>query len=84
MTKQDKAMKRLRRIRLFMMMCLMIVGIFALCGCDSGEKAVDKVTGNEAVKQYHNLKKELGKIEEEQAKKYDKVMDDLKEGELKR
>ena len=33
---------------LFMFACLCTV-----CGCDTGEQTIDEVTGNRAVKQYH-------------------------------
>jgi hypothetical protein len=56
-----------------------------LAGCDSGEKVVDKVTGNEAVKEYHKLKKDIGKIEDQQAKRYNDILDeDKKDGNEKR
>jgi len=68
-----------------MAMLLMMVGIFMLEGCDSGEKTVDKVTGNQAVKQYHKLKKDIGKIADQQAKRYNEILDDnSKEGKEKR
>jgi len=85
MTKQDQKMKRLNRNRLFMALLLMTVGIFMLGGCDSGEKVVDKVTGNEAVKEYHKLKKDIGKIADQQAKRYNDILDeDKKDGNEKR
>ncbi len=59
-----------------MTLLLMIVGIFMLGGCDSGEKIVDKVTGNQDVKQYHKLKKDIGKIADQQAKRYNKILDE--------
>ena len=69
----------------FMVLLLMMVGFFILGGCDSGERVVDKVTGNEAVKEYHKLKKDIGKIADQQAKKYNEILDDNnKEGEEKR
>jgi hypothetical protein len=54
----------------------MMVGIFMLGGCDSGEKIVDKVTGNQDVKQYHKLKKDIGKIADQQAKRYNEILDE--------
>lgn len=63
----------------------MMVGIFMLKGCDSGEKAVDKVTGNQDVKQYHKLKKDIEKIADQQAKRYNEISDENnREGEEKR
>ena len=61
-----------------MALLLMMVGIFMLKGCDSGEKAVDKVTGNQDVKQYHKLKKDIGKIADKQAEKYNEILNEDK------
>lgn len=69
-------MKHLNLRSFFMTLLLMIVGIFMLGGCDSGEKIVDKVTGNQDVKQYHKLKKDIGKIADQQAKRYNKILDE--------
>jgi hypothetical protein len=77
-------MKYLNLQSFFVALLFAMVGIFMLGGCDSGEKVVEKVTGKEDVKEYQKLKKEIGKIADEQAKKYDKAMDELKEGEEKR
>jgi hypothetical protein len=59
-----------------MTLLLMMVGIVMLGGCDSGEKIVDKVTGNQDVKQYHKLKKDIGKIADQQAKRYNEILDE--------
>ena len=78
-------MKYLNLRSFFMVLLLMMLGIFMLEGCDSGEKVVDKVTGNQDVKQYHKLKKDIGKIADQQAKRYNEIPDDNnKEGEEKR
>ncbi|MBW1706544.1 MAG: hypothetical protein JRJ86_15480 [Deltaproteobacteria bacterium] len=56
-----------------------LIALFALCmigGCDSGEKVVDEVTGNRAVKQYHQSKKDIEKIADKQAEKYGKIPGD--------
>ncbi len=77
-------MKHLNLRGFSMALLLMMVGIFMLEGCDSGEKVVDKVTGNQEVKQYHKLKKDIGKIADQQAKRYNEILDDDdKEGEKK-
>ena len=68
-------MKRITLNDLFMGMLLMMAGIFILAGCDSGEKVVDKVTGNQDVKQYQKMKKDIGKIADQQAKKYNEIPD---------
>ena len=69
-------MKHLTLRSFFMTLLLMMVGIFMLVGCDSGEKIVDKVTGNQDVKQYRELKKDIGKIADQQAKRYNEILDD--------
>ena len=45
-------------------------------GCDSGKKTVEEVTGNRAVKQYHESKKELGKIADQQDERYRSIPED--------
>jgi len=45
-------------------------------GCDSGEKVLDEVTGNRAVKQYHKSKKDLEEIEDQQAERYRGIPED--------
>ena len=77
-------MRHLNLSTFFMALLLIIFAICMVGGCDSGEKVVDKVTGKEDVKEYQKLKKEIVKIADEQAKKYDKAMDERKEGEEKR
>jgi len=78
-------MKHLNIRSFFMVLLIMMVGILMLGGCDSGEKVVDKVTGNQDVKQYHKLKKDIEKIADQQAKKYNEILDESnKEGEKKR
>ncbi len=78
-------MKHLNLRGFSMALLLMMVGIFMLEGCDSGEKVVDKVTGNQDVKQYHKLKKDIEKIADQQAKRYNEISDENKsEGEEKR
>jgi hypothetical protein len=49
-------------------------------GCDSGEKAIDEITGNRAVKQYHKSKKDIEKIADRQAERYESIPDEDKEG----
>ena len=56
-------MKHLNLRSFLMALLIMIVGIFMLGRCDSGEKVVDKGTGNQAVKQYHNMKVDVRKHE---------------------
>jgi hypothetical protein len=46
-----------------------MTGLVMLWGCDSGEKALDEVTGNRAVKQYHKSKKDLEKVTDQQSER---------------
>ena len=50
-------MKRLNWRSFCKAFTIMLVGFCVFAGCDSGEKALDDVTGNRAVKQYHKSKK---------------------------
>jgi len=69
----------------FFLALFMVAAIIMIGGCDSGEEVVDKVTGNQNVKQYHKLKKDIGKIADQQAKRYNEILDDNnKDGEEKR
>ena len=61
---------------LFMGLLIMVAGMGMMGGCDSGEKVVDEVTGRRAVKQYQKSKKDLEKIEEQQAERYRAIPDD--------
>ena len=45
-------------------------------GCDSGEKVVDEVTGNRAVKQYHQSKKDLSNIADQQDERFKGIPDE--------
>ncbi len=61
---------------IFMALLITVVGMGMIGGCDSGEKVVDEVTGNRAVKQYHKSKKDLEKIEEQQSERHEAIPDD--------
>jgi hypothetical protein len=61
---------------LFMVLLITVAGMGMIGGCDSGEKVVDEVTGHRAVKQYQKSKKDLEKIEEQQAERYKAIPDD--------
>jgi len=62
--------------RLFMALVIALTGLGMIGGCDSGEKAVDEITGNRAVKQYHKSKKDIEKIADQQAERYKGIPDD--------
>lgn len=57
----------------------MISALVLFAGCDSGEKARDELTGNRAVKQYHQSTKNVEKIVDRQTEKFKSVPDDEKE-----
>jgi hypothetical protein len=59
-------------------MLFFLLGILTLGGCDSGEKVVDKATGNQDVKQFQQMKKDIGKIADKQAERYNQIPDDKK------
>ena len=67
----------------FIVLLIAVVG-FMICGCDSGKEAIDEATGHRALKQYHKSKKDIEKIAEKQAERYEGIPDDEeKEGEKK-
>ena len=59
-----------------MALVIVLTGLGMIGGCDSGEKAVDEITGNRAVKQYHKSKKDIEKIADQQAERYKGIPDD--------
>jgi hypothetical protein len=50
--------------------------IFLMTGCDSGEQAIDEVTGNRAVKQYHKTTEDLEKVANQQEQRYDGIAEE--------
>jgi hypothetical protein len=58
---------------------VLMAGFVMLWGCDSGEKALDEVTGNRAVKQYHKSKKDLEKVTDQQNERLKSIPDEAKE-----
>ena len=67
----------------FMALLIALAGLGMIGGCDSGEKVIDEVTGNRAVKQYHKSKKDIEKIADQQAERYKSIPDDDKEDDEK-
>ena len=69
--------------KLFLNLCLgmqvMISILLILSGCDSGEKARDELTGNRAVKQYHESTKKIEKITDRQTEKHKSIPEDEKQ-----
>ena len=70
-----------RFLRHCVAMLLVISALIILYGCDSGEKARDELTGNRAVKQYHQSTKDIGKIVDRQTEKHQTISDDEKQEE---
>ena len=60
------------------MVMLFLLGILMFNGCDSGEKVIDKATGNQDVKQFQQMKKDIGKIADKQAERYNQIPEDKK------
>ncbi len=59
---------------------LVTISVLFICsGCDSGEKARDELTGNRAVKQYHQSTKNIEKIVDRQTEKHKSIPDDEKQ-----
>ena len=71
-------MKTLSLCGTLKVMRFLMVGILMLSGCDSGEKVIDKAIGNQDVKRFQKMKKDIGKIADQQTKKYNEVLDDKK------
>jgi len=57
---------------------LFLLGTLIFSACDSGEKVIDKATGNQDVKQFQKMKKDIGKIADQQAERYNQIPDDKK------
>jgi hypothetical protein len=55
-------------------MLIALVGVGLIPGCESGEKVVDEVTGNRAVKQYRKIEKDTEKLESQQAERYESIL----------
>ena len=62
------------------MLMIALAGVGLASGCDSGDKAVNEVTGNRAVKQYHESKKKVDEIADREAEKYKNIPGDENDG----
>jgi hypothetical protein len=58
-----------------------LIGLGLIGGCDSGKEAIDEATGHRAFKQYQKSKKDIEKIAEKQAERYEDIPDDDREDE---
>jgi hypothetical protein len=75
---EKEAMKK-HFLNLCLGMKVMISALVIFAGCDSGEKARDELTGNRAVKQYHQSTKDIGKVVDRQTEKHKSIPDEEKE-----
>ena len=71
-------MRILNRCGVFMVMLFFLAGIFTFNSCDSGEKVIYKATGKQDVEQYQKMKKDIGKIADQQAERYKQIPDESK------
>jgi hypothetical protein len=70
--------------RFLTVLLIAVIGLCMIGGCDSGKEAIDEATGHRALKQYHKSKKDIEKIAEKQAERYEGIPDDEeREGEKK-
>jgi hypothetical protein len=72
----NPAMNKLNR---WTLLFALLLGLVIFAGCDSGEKALDEMTGNRAVKQYHKSKKKIDDISERQAERFQNIPDEEEE-----
>ena len=63
----------MKKEKCFFWIVLLIGGMVVFSACDSGEKAVDELTGNRAVKQYHKSTKDIEKITDQQTRKFQSI-----------
>ena len=57
---------------------LLLGSLIIFSSCDSGEKVIDKATGNQDIKQYKKMKQDIGKIADQQAERYKQIPDESK------
>jgi len=68
----------IRLMKNLFMNALIIIFALTLWACgDSGKEAVDELTGNRAVKQFHKSKEDIENIDNKQAEKYGNALKDL-------
>ena len=72
----------IRLMKILFMNVLIMMFALTLWGCgDGGKDAVDELTGNRAVKQYHKSKEDIENIADKQAEKYGNALKDLDDNE---
>jgi len=57
---------------------ILLGSLIIFSSCDSGEKVIDKATGNQDIKQYKKMKQDIGKIADQQAERYKQIPDESK------
>ena len=57
---------------------ILLGSLIIFSSCDSGEKVIDKATGNQDIQQYKKMKKDIGKIADQQAERYKQIPDEDK------
>ncbi len=57
---------------------ILLGSLIIFSACDSGEKVIDKATGNQDIKQYKKMKKDIGKIADQKAERYKQIPDESK------
>jgi hypothetical protein len=55
---------------------ILLASLIIFSSCDSGEKVIDKATGNQDIKQYKEMKKNIGKIADQKAERYKQIPDE--------
>ena len=55
---------------------ILLGSLIIFSSCDSGEKVIDKATGNQNIKQYKKIKKDIGKIADQQSERYKQIPDE--------
>ncbi len=55
---------------------ILVGSLIIFSSCDSGEQVIDKATGNRDIKQYKKLKKDIGKIADQQTERYKRIPDE--------
>ena len=63
-------MKNWKWLTVSVSLLMALAGSCMMEGCDSGEKVVNEVTGNRALKQYRKSKSDIDKISRRQAEKF--------------
>ena len=66
----------------FFILLFLSLALAAFPGCDSGKKAEDQVTGNEAVKQFDKSKEKIDDIVDEQSERLNGLKEDGSDEEM--